>query len=430
MDIHRKTLPNGLRLVHSLDTATAMVAVNTLYRVGSRDERPDRTGFAHLFEHLMFGGTPRVPDYDRHLQQACGDNNAYTTADFTDYYVTLPARNVETALWLESDRMRGLAFTPRSLEVQRKVVAEEFRQNYTNQPYGDLAHLLAAICYPHHPYHWPTIGLDPAHIERATMPQVRQFFARHYRPDNAILTLVGNLSWDDAQALADKWYGDIQPPPAFLPAPGGEAPAPPCHLAAPGSRQPDGRWLHRVERDVPSSLLVVAFRIPPCTHPDFPACDMLSDALANGQSSRLYASLVERQRLFLSIDAYVSPRLGEGLLAVEGVLAGGVDMERAERALWAELDALASQPLPAPEAEKLRNKFEAAAAMQRADYMQRAELLAVHEMRGDARGIDLEVPRYRAVTPARLQRVAQSLLAPSRARVLHYCARPSRSSSV
>ena len=209
MEINSFTLANGLRLLHSYDASTQMVCLNTLFKVGSRNESPEHTGFAHLFEHLMFGGSVNIPDFDMPLQNACGENNAYTSTDYTNYYTIIPAQNVETAFWLESDRMLSLAFTPQSLEVQRKVVMEEFKLNYINQPYGDISHILAALCYKQHPYRWPTIGLKLSHIADATMDDVKQFFYRFYRPSNAILAITGNISWDDALRLTEKWYGDI-----------------------------------------------------------------------------------------------------------------------------------------------------------------------------------------------------------------------------
>ena len=363
MEINSFTLANGLRLLHSYDTSTQMVCLNTLFKVGSRNESPEHTGFAHLFEHLMFGGSVNIPDFEMPLQNACGENNAYTSTDYTNYYTIIPAQNVETAFWLESDRMLSLAFTPQSLEVQRKVVMEEFKLNYINQPYGDISHILAALCYKQHPYRWPTIGLKLSHIADATMDDVKQFFYRFYRPSNAILAITGNISWDDALRLTEKWYGDI----------------PSLHTYSHSSFSDEVGILHSsflqeppqlrqrrktVHRNVPHSVLIMAFHIPARMHPDFQVCDMISDVLANGKSARFWRNLVEGKRLFLSLDAYVSGRIDSGQLIIEGIPAEGVDMHDAEAAIWDELDRLRHELGPEQELQKLKNKYDGSSAIQ------------------------------------------------------------------
>ncbi|MDR2936491.1 MAG: insulinase family protein, partial [Rikenellaceae bacterium] len=274
------TLPNGLAVIAHRDAATPMAAVNVLYKVGARDESPDRTGFAHLFEHLMFGGSVNIPDYDGPVQMACGENNAFTNNDYTDYYLTLPTVNLETALWLESDRMLGLAFNERSLEVQRKVVVEEFNQRYLNQPYGDLWLLMRPLCYTVHPYRWPTIGATPDHIRNATMADVKAFYDRYYNPDNAILSIASDLDPQEAFALAEKWFGAIPRGAAAT----GAIPAEP--------EQTEARRLE-VERDVPATVIMIAFHTGARTAGDFYANDVVSDLLSNGNSSRLYQRLVK-----------------------------------------------------------------------------------------------------------------------------------------
>lgn len=423
MRINRATLPNGLRIVHHEDRNTQMVAVNTLYKVGSRNESPLHTGFAHLFEHLMFGGSIHIADYDRALQQACGENNAYTDVDFTNYYVTVPAQNVETAFWLESDRMLSLAFTPESLEVQRKVVMEEFKQNYINQPYGDLSHILFDAIYKVHPYRWPTIGLELSHIAEATMDQVKSFFQRFYRPDNAIIAVDGNISWERTRELIEKWYGDIRPdqrasliqldnPDAY--------PSPDVIEQEPPQRRQRRRT---VRRPVPNSLLVITFNIPPVTDPLFQVCDMLSDVMANGKSSCFYRHLVEDRKLFLSLDASVLGRIDSSLLIIEGVLADGVTADVCEQAVWDELKSIPAVFSDNRVLEILKNKFETNYHIQGINYLQRVQSLAHYEAYGNAEDINTQVERYRAITPDDLHAAARRYLTKKNATVLRYLAK-------
>lgn len=414
MVINKHTLANGLTIVHSPDSNTKMVAVNILYKVGSRNEDEDRTGFAHLFEHLMFGGSVNIPDYDTPLQLACGENNAFTTCDYTNYYITLPASNIETAFWLESDRMLSLAFTPQSLEVQRNVVMEEFKMHYLNQPYGDLSHIMAAMAYKCHPYRWPTIGLKLEHIKTATMKDVKNFFHTHYTPDNAILSVVGNIGFEETVALAEKWFGPI-----------------------------DGRNINKattdggicdepvqtrqrrktVYRNVPNDLLYMSFTICRRTDPDFHACDMISDILANGRSSRLYKKLVEKEKLFTSLDAYISARTDKGQLYIVGMPTEGVDINEAESEIWNEIGVLRREAANTEELEKLKNKYEANDSMEKTDYQHRAAQLAYFEMYGDATMIDHEVEHYRAVTPEQLKAACKKYLTKKNSCVLHYLSR-------
>ena len=420
MKINRTTLNNGLRLVHHEDRNTQMVAVNTLYRVGSRNESPEHTGFAHLFEHLMFGGSIHVADYDKELQSACGENNAYTDADFTNYYVTVPAQNIETAFWLESDRMLSLAFTPDSLEVQRKVVMEEFKQNYLNQPYGDLGHILFDAVYKVHPYRWPTIGLELSHIADATMDQVKSFFHRFYRPDNAIIAVDGNISWERTQELVRKWYGGIDVD-ERLPLLGltdaGAYPSPTEIAQEPRQERQRRRT---VRRTVSNSVIVIAFNIPSASAPEFRVCDMLSDVMANGKSSRFYRHLVEDRQLFLSIDASVMGRVDGGLLLIEGVLPEGADVDACEQAIWDEIRPMLSDLSDDRELEKLKNKFESNHELQCINYLQRAQNLAHYEAYGNAEWINNEVARYQAITPEDLRKAARKYLTKRNSTVVRY----------
>ncbi len=384
-----------------------MVALDIAYDVGSRDESPDKTGLAHLMEHLMFGGSANIPDYDTPLQKAGGENNAWTNTDITNFYLTIPAQNVETGFWLESDRMLSLAFNPQSLEVQRNVVMEEFKQRYLNQPYGDVPHLIRAMAYKVHPYRWPTIGKELSHIAGVTMDDVRDFFFRYYAPDNAVLSVTGNIEWDEVLRLADKWFGPI----------------PNRNVCKPVSPvEPEQKAPHTltVERPVPVDSLYMAFHMDGYSSSDYCAYDMLTDILSNGQSSRLTQRLVNEQRLFTSIDAYVYSTIAPGLLQIGGKLAGGVSMADAEAAVWNELTDLARNPVDSYEIEKVKNKFESTQIFGFMSYQNVAAQLAWFELLGDANGIDRQVDRYKSVTPQQLQQVASRCFTPDNSSVLCY----------
>lgn len=401
------TLSNGLRVLHHQDTSTQMVTLNVLYQVGSRNEDTEHTGFAHLFEHLMFGGSVNIPDYDTPLQLACGDNNAFTTSDYTNYYLTVPAQNIETGFWLESDRMTELAFTPQSLEIQRKVVMEEFKQHYITPPYGDIQHLMSALAYKVHPYRWPTIGLKLEHIANVRMEEVKDFFFRFYAPNNAIVSVVGNITKEETWRLAEKWFGKI-------PARDISQPLIP--------QEPIQTELRRltVERDVPADVLYMSFPIASLTHEDFHCCDMISDILAAGRSCRLNRHLVEERHLFTSIDAYIQPRIDPGQLLICGMPAEGVSMEAAEAAVWEELEHLAAEGINAEELEKVKNKFETNFMRERANRQKLAAQLAFYEMLGDAAWADQEVEKYRSVTEERFMQVYKETVLPQKASILWY----------
>lgn len=406
-DINRHTLDNGLRLVHCQDMSTQMVALNIVYDVGARDEHPDHTGFAHLFEHLMFGGSLHIPDYDTPMQQAGGENNAWTNNDITNYYLTLPRQNAEIGFWLESDRMLQLAFSPQSLEVQRSVVSEEFKQRCLNQPYGDVGHLLRPLAYRVHPYQWPTIGKELSHIAQATLDQVRDFFYHHYAPNNAVLAVTGNISWDEARRLTQKWFGPLparQIDPRRLPQ------EPP---------QTEERRL-TVERPVPLDALFMAFHTCRRDEPDYYATDILSDILANGRSSRLIRRLVHEQKRFSSIDAYISGSRDAGLIYISGKPAPGTSLDEAEAAIREELEQLCQQSVDERELEKVKNKFESTQIFSNINYLNVATNLAWFELTGRAEDIDREVERYRAVTPEQLQQVANRVFSRENGCVLHY----------
>ena len=407
MRINKLTLNNGLRLVHHQDTSTQMVALNIVYDVGARDEHPQHTGFAHLFEHLMFGGSAHIPDYDTPLQQAGGENNAWTNNDITNYYLTVPRANVETAFWLESDRMLELAFSEQSLEVQRGVVMEEFKQRCLNQPYGDVGHLLRPLAYKVHPYQWPTIGKELSHIADATLDEVRRFFFRFYAPDNAVLAVTGNISWDDTVRLTEKW---------FAPIPRRDVPV---RNLPQEPRQTAERRL-TVERNVPVDALFMAWHMCARGEPDYYAFDILSDILSNGRSSRLNRRLVQEQKLFSSIDAYISGSRDAGLLQLSGKPAAGVSLQQAEDAVWRELEELCRVPVGEAELEKVKNKFESTQIFGNINYLNVATNLAWYELTGKAEDMDLEVGNYRAVTPEQLQAVATDAFRRENTSVLYY----------
>lgn len=407
MQINRLTLDNGLRLVHHEDRSTQMVALNIVYDVGARDEHPDHTGFAHLFEHLMFGGSIHIPDYDTPLQQAGGENNAWTNNDITNYYLTIPQTNVETGFWLESDRMWELAFSQQSLDIQREVVMEEFKQRTLNQPYGDVGHLLRALAYQVHPYRWPTIGRELSHIAQATLDEVKSFFFRYYAPNNAVLAVTGHLSWEETVRLTEKWFGPI--PRRSVPV--RQLPQEPVQTAE--RRQ-------TVERNVPLDALFMAYHMGGRGENSYYACDILSDLLSNGHSSRLNRRLVQEQRLFSSIDAYISGTRDAGLFHINGKPAPGITLEQAEAAIRSELERLTTTPVELHELEKVKNKFESTQIFGNINYLNVATNLAWYELTGRAEDIDHEVPRYRAVTSDQLQQVARQLFRQDNGVILHY----------
>ena len=393
--------------MHHEDTGTQMVALNIVYDVGARDEHPDHTGFAHLFEHLMFGGSKHIPDYDVPLQLAGGENNAWTNNDITNYYLTVPAANVEIGFWLESDRMLELAFSPRSLEVQRGVVMEEFRQRCLNQPYGDAGHLLRPLAYRVHPYRWPTIGKDLSHIANATLDEVKDFFFRHYAPNNAVLAVTGHLSWDETRRLADKWFGPI--PRRDI-----------ARRTLPQEPEQTEERRLTVERDVPLDALYMAFRMCGRGEADYYAFDALSDILSNGRSSRLTRHLVQERKLFSNIDAYVSGSRDAGLLYINGKPSSGTTLEEAEAAVWEELERLVQEPVDERELEKVKNKFDSTQIFGNINYLNVATNLAWFELTGKAEDIDREVERYRAVNVGQLQAVARRAFRRTNANVLYY----------
>ncbi|MEY3945744.1 MAG: hypothetical protein RJB03_450 [Bacteroidota bacterium] len=405
----RFELTNGLKVLVHTDTSTPMAVVNVLYDVGARDENPAQTGFAHLFEHLMFGGSVNVPDYDEPLQVAGGENNAYTTNDLTNYYCQLPAENIETAFWLESDRMLSLAFSKKNLDVQRKVVCEEFKEHYINKPYGDVWHLMRELAYKEHPYRWMTIGKELSHIEDAKLEDVKRFFFKHYTPCNAILVVAGNISLERTKELAEKWFGEI---------PSGEK----YNRQLPQEPVQKEERRMTVHRKVPMDAFYKTWKMCGRIDADYYATDLLSDILGGGASSRLYQSLVKEQQLFTAINCYHFGSLDRGLFTIEGQLVKGVPIEKAEAAVEAELDKVRNMPPASRELEKVKNKTESVMAFEDMSVMNRAGSLAFYELLGDGELMNQEHERYRNVQAADIHRIAQQMLTPQNSNTLYYLA--------
>lgn len=404
----RFVLPNGLKVLVNTDMSTPLVSMVVLYDVGAKDEDEEHTGFAHLFEHLMFGGSVNIANFDEALQLAGGSNNAYTTNDLTCYYCTLPAVNIETAFWLESDRMLSLAFTPKSLEVQRSVVIEEFKEHYLNAPYGDLYHLVHALNYKVHPYRWPTIGKNVEQIERATMEDVRSFFAAHYYPANAILVLSGGITTEQVQQLCDKWFAPISSPAKL-------------QRSLPIEPRRTEYVREVVERDVPSSLLYMSFQMPGRRNKDYVIYDMLTDILSLGRGGRLNAELVRKQGLFSSVDASVDGTIETGLVSISGMVMEGVTLEEAEEGVWKELGRLSR--ISEEELRRIQNLYETDALYQELRSSRRAELLAEYELYGDANAVNRRVQERAEVTTQMLEACAATTFTRENCRSLHYRAK-------
>jgi zinc protease len=402
-------LANGLRIIHHFDDSTPLAVVNVLYDVGARDEEADKTGFAHLFEHLMFGGSENIPDYDTPLQLVGGENNAFTNNDITNYYLTLPADNIETAFWLESDRMLNLAFSEESLAVQKNVVIEEFKQRYLNQPYGDVWLKLRPLAYKVHPYQWATIGKDLSHIENANLEDVKAFFERFYSPNNAILVVAGNIELEKVIELSEKW---------FAPIPG--QPLKTRHL--PNEPHQDEERKETVRADVPADAIYMAFHTCARNDPEYYSADLLSDVFSRGKSARLYHELVKKQRLFTEINAYISGDLDAGLFVIEGKLVKGVKVEAGEQAIRSEIEKIQNELITDEELTKVKNKTEATLTFSEMNILNKAMNLAYCELLGDAGLINCEIANYNKVTTEDIRRAAKHILVPTNCSTLYYLA--------
>jgi predicted Zn-dependent peptidase len=410
IEFDRFTLNNGLRVIVHHDVSTPIVAMNILYNVGSRDEQPERTGFAHLFEHLMFGGSANIPRYDGPLERVGGENNAFTNNDFTNYYLTVPGHNLETAFWLESDRMLNLAFSAKSFDVQRNVVVEEFRQNYLNQPYGDAWLLLRPLAYKVHPYKWATIGIDPSHIEQASMDEVRGFYQKYYNPCNAIMVIAGNVETSKVKELSEKWFGVIEKGSAY-------------HRNLPiEPEQTEARTL-TVERDVPYDSLYKAWHICGRKDPGFYATDLISDILSAGQSGRLNQQLVKKQKLFSDLNAFITGDIEPGLFMITGKLMKGVSMDVAENALQLEIDQIINNHVELDELQKVKNRIEAMMEFSEMRVLEKAMNLAYYELLGDAAQVNSLYSKYAAVSVADIQSEAGRIFKPENCSTMHYFAK-------
>lgn len=393
----RYELKNGLKVLLHKDETTPMAIVNVLYDVGARDESEDKTGFAHLFEHLMFGGSIHIPDFDTHLQLAGGENNAFTSNDITNYYDVVPAENVDTALWLESDRMLSLAFTEKSLEVQRSVVIEEFKQRYLNQPYGDVWLYLRPLAYIKHPYKWATIGKEIAHIEEAKMDDVKAFFKKFYHPANAILCVAGNFDSEEMKAKIEKWFGSI---------PGVKKPA---RILPVEPEQTEFREL-TLERKVPANAFYYAFKMGERKSESYYLADLLSDALGREKSSKLYIDLKKEKKLVAEINAYITGSIDEGLLLISGKLNDGVAFESLDEALWEAIEQFNSAKMTEHELQRLKIKVRTAKEFQEQGLLNRAMNLSFFELLGDADGVNQERDIYEAITTDHLFEVSKQIL--------------------
>lgn len=403
----RFVLDNGLRVLVHEDHSTPMAVMNIMYDVGARDENPEKTGFAHLFEHLMFGGSIHIPDYDEPLQRAGGENNAYTTNDITNYYCQLPAENIETAFWLESDRMFSLAFSEKSLTVQKKVVIEEFKEHYINKPYGDVWHKMRELAYTQHPYRWMTIGKELSHVENAHIDDVKHFFFKHYRPVNAILVVAGNVKPENIKRLTEKWFGDI---------PMGDK----YERNLPGEpRQTEARK-SEVYANVPLDAFIKTWHMDARLDKGYYVMDLATEILGGGGSSRLYQSLVKEKQLFSGLDCHHFGSTDNGLVAIEGKLVKGVSLEAAEKAVEEEIEKIQADPVTEAELQKVKNKTESIIAFEDMGVMSRASSLAMYELLGDAQLMNTELQRYQAITAEDLQQTCKEVFRSENSNTLLY----------
>ncbi len=401
------TLANGLRVIVHEDHTVQIAVLNILYDVGSRDEQPDKTGFAHLFEHLMFGGSANIPSYDEPLQKVGGENNAFTSTDITNYYLTVPATNLETGFWLESDRMLSLSFDPKVLEVQRKVVIEEFKQRYFSQPYGDVWLKLRPLAYNVHPYQWATIGKEISHIEKATMDDVKDFFFAHYVPSNAVLVVAGNVTFDQVKQLSEKWFGPI---------PAGKK----KERKLPVEPRQNQKRVLDVEAKVPANALYKTYHMPGRFHPDYYAVDLMSDVLSRGQSSRLYQQLVKEKEIFTSVSSFVMSTIDPGLFVVSGRVKEGIDLKDAEKEVDAILKKIVEDGATEEELEKVKNQAEASLEFGDVEVMNRAMNLAFATLSGDPDWVNQEARLISSVTLQDIKRMAGEVLRDENSSVMYY----------
>ncbi len=406
---NRFTLDNGLRVIVHEDHTTPMAVLNILYDVGARDEDPGQTGFAHLFEHLMFGGSVNIPDYDQPLQRVGGENNAFTSNDLTNYYITLPSANIETAFWLESDRMLSLAFSKKSLEVQRNVVIEEFKQRYLNQPYGDVWLKLRPMVYKKHPYQWATIGKEIKHIEDAKIEDVKAFFKKHYNPQNAIMVVGGDVKTEEVKKLAEKWFGTIPPGEKY-------------HRNLPQEPEQHEERRLTVTAKVPLNDVYIVFLMGDRLDGTYYIAELMSDILSRGNSSRLYRNLVKEKQIFSEVHAYMTGSLDKGIFAFEGKPLENISIEAAEAAIWEEIERLKTEEVPADELTKVQNKTESTMIFSEMSLLDKAMNLAQFELLGDADLLNHETEKYLAVTAKQIKDLANKIFRKDNSSTLVYLA--------
>jgi len=400
-------LANGLTVIHHFDDSTQLCVLNMLYNVGSKHENPDKTGFAHLFEHLMFGGSINIEEFDTVLQDASGESNAFTSNDITNYYLTLPANNIETGFWLESDRMLSLDFSQESLDIQRNVVIEEFKERYLNQPYGDVWLKILPLAYKIHPYNWPTIGKEISHIENATLEDVKSFFKNFYCPNNAVLVIAGNLDFDVCKVLVNKWFEPIPAQKIIKP------------IYEQEQKQTEARS-ETVYADVPLDMIVKAYHMPARTNEGYFAADMLTDILGSGKSSRFYTDLVKNKNLFSELDAYISGDVEAGLLMIEGKLSKGVSMETAENAILNTLNDFKTDGVSNSELTKIKNKSETNIRFNDMTVLNKAMKLAYAWVLGNIELVNTEADSYLKVTKTNIINMANQILIPTNCSTLYY----------
>lgn len=407
LEFEKFTLDNGLRVILHRDIFTPLVSINLLYDVGARDENPDKTGFAHLFEHLMFGGSKNIPSYDSPLQMAGGENNAFTNNDYTNYYLTLPGPNMETGFWLESDRMLQLDFSQKNLDVQKSVVIEEYKQRYLNQPYGDVWLLLRPLAYKIHPYRWPTIGKDISHIREANLKDVKEFFYSHYAPNNAILTVAGDIDFEKTRKLIEKWFAPIE-----------KRKIPVRNLPTEPIQKESRRM--EVKRDVPYHAIYKAYHMGNRLSNDYYAGDIMTDILSSGKSSRMYQSLIQEKQLFSEVNAYITGDLDEGLVVFSGKLIEGTEPVIAEKALQEEIDRITTDLVSDNELIKVKNKREANMVFSLISNLNKAMELSFFEYMGDADLINSETGRFNEIDKNGIREFARRSLSEDNCSTLLY----------
>jgi zinc protease len=407
INFKKRILDNGLTVIVSNDKHSPIAAFNLLYKVGSRDEDPNKTGFAHLFEHLMFSGSKNIPKFDTPVQQAGGQSNAFTSKDVTNFYITLPYQNIETAFWLESDRMNELAFSKKGLEVQRNVVIEEFNQSYLNRPYGDVWQLMSPLAYKVHPYQWNTIGKEPSHIEKASMDDVKSFFYNYYRPNNAILSIVGNVDEEEMFRMADRWFGPI--PPGTIPV--RDLPKEP--------KQDEARVLE-VEREVESDAIYKAYHCSARMASDFYSNDLLSDLFSNGRSSIFFQNLIKKNPAFHELDAYNTGTIDEGLFVISGKPVDHIKLPEANRLIENEINIFLTADINDYDLEKVKNKNISILLYSEMNTLNKAKDLAYAEFLDDAELVNQEVDKYLSATKEDIMNVAREVLQTENCSTLYY----------